>query len=38
MPIVYLVAAPAAPASVLKKWENAAYFNGNNDSARIESI
>jgi hypothetical protein len=38
MLIIYLVAEPAAPASVLKQWENAAYFNGNNDSERIESM
>lgn len=36
--VIYLVAVPAAPASVRKQWENAAYFKGNNDSERIESI
>lgn len=34
----YLVAAPAAPASVRKQWEKATYFKGNEDSGIMESI
>jgi len=36
--ITYLVAVPAAPASVRKQWEYATYFNGNCVSARIASM
>lgn len=32
------MAAPAAPASVRKQWENAIYFKGSADSRRIESM
>lgn len=34
----YLVAVPAAPASVRKQWEIATYFKGKEDSGRMESM